>query len=82
MADLEKTIDPVMDNTEDTNPAVDQGKDFEINLWSSTTEEQKTTDFSNLFSEDVAKDDTASSTENASNEVLQENQEERRQYQK
>lgn len=76
MADLEKTIDPVLDNAEDTNPTVDQGKDFEVDLSNSATAEQKSPDFSNLFSEDVSKTETVNSdVEATSNEVndLQEN---------
>ena len=51
MTDLKNDIEPVMDNAENTNPAVTPESDFEIDLWDSSSEEQKSSDFSNIFSE-------------------------------
>jgi len=52
MADLTKDIEPMMDNSENTNPAVAPESDFEINLWDSNTEGQKSPNLSNIFSEE------------------------------
>ena len=71
MADLTKDIEPMMDNSENTNPAVAPESDFEINLWDSNTEEQKSPNLSNIFSEEWENNNSEVGKEDNSNKPSQ-----------
>ena len=51
MVDSEKAVNPIMDDSEEKNTAVNADNDFDLNLWDS--EEEKSQNSSDLFSEDV-----------------------------
>ena len=68
MEDLKKTIDPVLDSAENTNPN-DTNDGFEINLWDSSPIEEEKQDLSNVFSVDASEDANTVPEEPTTDEV-------------
>ena len=68
MEELEKTIDPVLDSAENTNPN-DTNDGFEINLWDSSPVEEEKQDLSEVFSVDTSEDANTVPEEPTTDEV-------------